>query len=141
MSAIIPVVVFEFAKARSDFIDAHNMAELSVRQRLERHGKPTNHLLGKNIEALSKVPANPQYAKKDKMRVDALLDELRHLHSIRCDVVHSRMQTLSVDGLTHGFFFNVQKTLKYGRTGTLLSLSQMNECTEHLIRIAKDLEA
>ncbi|QPC99998.1 MULTISPECIES: hypothetical protein [Qipengyuania] len=136
MSSNIPA---EFSIARSEFIDAHNHADQSVRERLAVLKIASKTLLAQNIEALRKTPAAPSYSKSEKARVDGLLDELVELNGIRCDIVHSRMQVLQVNQVANAFFANVQDQQKLGRTGLLLTLNELRCCTNTLGRIAREI--
>jgi hypothetical protein len=96
-------------------------------------------LVGPNIEALLKVPAGPHYSKAEKKRIDEQLVELRLLQPVRCDIVHSQMQVLLVDGVANAMFCNVQKSASIGRTGLILTLEEIRHCTRHLNEIACEL--
>ena len=139
MSAIIPAGEFALAVARSNFIDAHNAADAAIRHRLAALKAPSHALLGQNIEALAKVAANPTYSKLAKDKVAALLNELKLLQPIRCDIVHAKMERLMIDGVVHGFFANVQNQPLLGRTGLLLTIDQIQDCSKQLARIARGL--
>jgi hypothetical protein len=139
MSEMVPAFVFELHVARSDFIDGYNAADHAVRERMKLLKVPDKQLAGANIEALLKVPANPQYSKVEKKRVDEQLAELRRLQPVRCDIVHSQLQALLVDGAPNAMFCNVQQTPRIGRTGLMLTLEEIRQCTNSLHEIACEL--
>jgi hypothetical protein len=139
MSAIDPAAVFELHIARSNMIDAYNDADLAVRTRMKALGGTEKSLLGDNLQALEKMQPGPQYAKNEKKRIDELIAELRELQTVRCDVVHSRMQSIVVDGTPCGLFANVQKCLSVGRRGLILSRKELEDCAARLETIAKQI--
>ena len=139
MSAIDPAAVFELHIARSNLIDAYNDADLAVRARLKAQGGTEKGLIGDNLQALEKVQPGPQYAKNEKKRIDDMIAELRELQKVRCDVVHSRMQSIVVDGMPCALFANVQKCVSVGRRGLILSREELKVCTARLETIAKQV--
>ncbi|ABC63299.1 hypothetical protein [Erythrobacter litoralis] len=129
----------DFAVARSEFIDAHNAADIAVRRLLASIGKSPAVMLSANIEAMLKAPAAPQYPKAEKARIEGLLKELKNLGSIRCGIVHSRMELISVHANLHACFSNVQSQPRFGRKGLILSLSDLQAVTEEISRIERKL--
>lgn len=139
MTANFPAKDFDLAMARSEFIDAYNNADASVRHVLAALGHEPKQLLSQNIDLLAKAPAAPNYSKERKSKVTAFLSDLKTYQGIRCDIVHGRMETPIIDGVTHAFFTNVQKQSNHGKTGLLISFEELRECTEKLARIAIQL--
>ena len=136
---MIPADEFQLAIARSDFVDAFNTADLTVRARLiELKGKP-QQLLGPNIEALLKIPAGPQYPKAEKARVDKAADELRALKKTSCDLVHGVMKRVVIAQVPHALFQNVQEQPPFGRQGLLVSAAELAVATRKLKELAMDL--
>ena len=125
--------------ARSKFIDAYNAADAAVRSTLSALGHEPKQLLSQNIEQLSKLPAAPNFSKERKNKIAAHLQELRKFQGARCDIVHGIMEVLTIDGVDHAFFANVQKQAQVGRTGLLLTPKEMQECCVALLRIATQL--
>ena len=138
MSAIVPAVVFDMHMARSRLIDAYNAADLALRERMRAMRLTEKQLISQNIEAIARVAASPQYSKTAKKRADEQLQALRDLQSIRCDVVHSRMQVLQVEGSPHALFSNVQKQARIGRQGLLLTLAELEQCEGLLNGVARE---
>ena len=140
MSAITPPVVFELHMARSRLLDAYNAADLALRNRLRALHLDEKPLIAQNIELLAKTPAGPQYSKAAKKRADDRLQELRDLQPVRCDVVHSRMQLLHVEGVPHALFSNVQKHAHVGMRGLLLTLEDLKHCESVFSAVANEFE-
>jgi hypothetical protein len=138
MSAIVPAVVFEMHMARSRLIDAYNAADLALRERMRAMRLAEKQLISQNIEAIAKVAVGPQYSKNAKKRADEQLQALRGLQQIRCDVVHSRMQILHVEGSPHALFSNVQNQARIGRQGLLLTLAELEQCEAALNAVARE---
>lgn len=139
MSAIIPAVDFDMHAARSKLIDTYNEVDLAVRKRLKGQGGREKAIVSENLESLSKIPAGPQYSKSDKKRVDELIVQFRDLQPLRCDVVHGKMEIVSVDGVAHALFVNVQKSSLFGRCGLLLSKAEFDSCSDRMTEIARGL--
>lgn len=139
MSIEVSAAEFEFAVARSDFVDGFNIADLAVRARLIALKVKPQQLLGPNLETLLKIPAGPQYPRAEKTNVDSAVEELRGLKQVRCDLVHGVMQHLVIWGVPHCLFQNVQEQPAVGRHGLLLNIDEMKSATEMLGRLAEAL--
>ncbi|MGQ7829081.1 hypothetical protein [Altererythrobacter sp. Z27] len=128
-----------FAIARSDFIDAHNAADIAVRKLLTSFEQPSKPLMSQNIEVLVKQPAGPNYSKSEKARIERLLADLKILNGLRCDVVHSRMEVIAISGTAHAYFANVQEQHPYGRKGLVLTIAELTDAKIKLSGIAESL--
>lgn len=140
MSAIVLADVFELHIARSKLVDAYNEADAAVRLRLCQQGGAAKQLFSQNVEALKAIPASPQYSKADKKRIDHYLRELRDLQAVRCDVVHSSLRSVTLDGRPHALFANVQESATTGLRGLFLTREDLDACAEQLLAIAEAIK-
>lgn len=134
-----PAAVFDLHLARSAFIDAYNLVDQAVRARLRPLGQPALALTGHNLDALAKIPASPKYSKTQKEKTVELMRQMRELQAIRCDVVHSRMQTIETPGGTVAYFANVQETSGIGRRCLILTKAELQLCEKRFKEIADAL--
>lgn len=129
-----------FAIARSEFIDAHNEADSAIRDLLVALKQPSRQLISQNIELLASQPAAPHYSKSEKARIDGLLSEMKAFNSLRCDLVHSRMEVMAIRGASYACFMNVQEQCRYGSKGLILTLEELNRAKRDLVRIVTNLK-
>lgn len=129
-----------FAIARSEFVDVHNEIDVAIRELLGSLKQAPKQLMSQNIDALMKQPAGPQYSKAEKTRIEGLLGELKPFNSLRCDIVHSRMEVVAIGGDNHAYFANVQEQSRYGRKGLVLSLQELADAKNDLKKIGQGLK-
>lgn len=147
MTAIVPAEPFvsacaeatQLKVARSDFIDAFNRADASLRDLLASLNRAPGQNLSQNVRTLEACNPAPNYPRQTKARVDKLMKELTQLALIRCDLVHGVMSVLSIDGAGHALFENVQHRSALGRSGLMLRVSEIDGATRRLEAISRSL--
>lgn len=129
--------VYEFALARSAFLDAHSEVEKAVNDRLKRLKLVPKQLLGQNLETLGKAEPAPQLSKAAKAKIDATIPKIKELQETRHAVVHGKMASIQFGTEQCAAFANPQRASDYGTVAILLTQDQFAAITKALIGFAK----
>jgi hypothetical protein len=128
---------FEFAMARSQFIDAQASVDLAVIERLRQLKMATKATPSANMNELRKAKPAAQFSKEAKKLIDVELDAHRPIQDIRNALVHGHMTVLKIDGEAHAMFVNVQQPDDLATRAVLLAERQFKSLTKSLDKIAK----
>ncbi|PEQ11223.1 hypothetical protein B2G71_18215 [Novosphingobium sp. PC22D] len=129
-----------FHRARSRCLDAFAGAEAAVVMIMARTGESNLTVpLGAKVEALAKLKPDPTYSNNAKKTVDGELEKLRPLLCVRADIVHARMEIVTIDGDVHARFANAAVLWHPYPTFRLLNYRQFGELTATVEAIAAKL--
>ncbi|MCP5396799.1 MAG: hypothetical protein H6918_08710 [Sphingomonadaceae bacterium] len=131
---------FAYAIARSKLVDAFASAEAAVINRLVALKLDVKTMPGQNLATLAKAKPAPQYSKANKASVDAAIKELTELQALRCDIVHGKMQTVTVGGDDFAGFTNPQQYAPYSKQVRLISADQFAILIKHINQLASAIQ-